>query len=260
MLAPSDGVVSLMPNWRSGNWNNLQDFKEGDRAWPGANIAELPDASSLYVSARVDEVERGRMKLGQPASCASRPFLIASSRRTSRASARWQKPTSASWPPPRNFDLRVALDETDARLRPGMTATMRVAVERCRTSSCVPAEAVFTNAGEDVVYVLEREGSCGGRWSIERRNADHAVIRRGLRSRRARRARRPGDGGRRGAAMRLLRIVVVVLLVAGAGAAVVFGLPDLASPAGADPDDACHNAATSTSACTRSASWGRGAR
>ena len=46
----------------------------------------------------------------------------------------------------------------------------------------VPAEAVFSSAGEDVVYVLERRGVVRRPVVIERRNADHAVIRRGLRS------------------------------------------------------------------------------
>ena len=63
--APSDGIVTILRNWRSGNWMNPQDFKEGDRVWAGASIAELPDISSMFGSARVDEVERGRMAIGQ---------------------------------------------------------------------------------------------------------------------------------------------------------------------------------------------------
>lgn len=58
VTAPSDGIVAILRNWRSGNWMNPQDFKEGDRVWAGASIAELPDMNSLYASARVDEVER----------------------------------------------------------------------------------------------------------------------------------------------------------------------------------------------------------
>jgi len=42
-------------------------FKAGDRAWPGAGIAELPDPSKLKISARIEEAERGQLKLGQTA-------------------------------------------------------------------------------------------------------------------------------------------------------------------------------------------------
>jgi HlyD family secretion protein len=181
MFAPTDGVVSLLPNWRSSNWNNLQDFKEGDRAWPGAGIAELPDVSSLYVSARVDEVERGRMKLGHAGIVRVEAVPDRELKARVASISALAKADFTSWPPPRNFDLRVALDETDARLRPGMTATVRIAVERVPKVLLVPAEAVFSSAGQDVVYVLERGSVVRRPVLVDRRNADHAVIKEGLR-------------------------------------------------------------------------------
>ena len=50
LRAPSAGMISLLMSWRG-----EEPFKPGDRAWPGAPIAELPDVSTLRVSARVDE-------------------------------------------------------------------------------------------------------------------------------------------------------------------------------------------------------------
>ena len=179
MFAPSDGVVSLLPNWRSSNWINPQDFKEGDRVWPGAGIAELPDVSSLYVSARVDEIERGRMKLGHAGIVRVEAVPDRELKARIASISALAKADFSAWPPPRNFDLRVALDETDARLRPGMTATMRVAVERVPNVVLVPAEAVFNSAGEDVVYVLGRGGVVRRPVLIDRRNADRAVIKAG---------------------------------------------------------------------------------
>jgi HlyD family secretion protein len=181
IFAPTDGMVTLLPNWRSSNWNNPQDFKEGDRAWPGAGIAELPDASTLYVSARVDEVERGRMKLGHTGVVRVEAVPDRELKARVESISALAKADFTTWPPPRNFDLRVALDETDTRLRPGMTATVRVAVERVPGVLLVPAEAVFNSAGQDVVYVLERGGIEQRPVVVERRNADRAAIKRGLR-------------------------------------------------------------------------------
>src|SRR5215831_19198101 len=48
LRAPSDGMVTIMPNFRARNWvtgGAAPDFKEGDRCWSGAVIAELPDLS-----------------------------------------------------------------------------------------------------------------------------------------------------------------------------------------------------------------------
>jgi RND family efflux transporter MFP subunit len=181
LVAPTDGVVSLLPNFRASNFNNLQDFKEGDRAWPGAAIAELPDASSLYVSARVDEVERGRLKLGHQATVRVEAVPDRELPARVESISALAKTDFSSWPPPRNFDLRVLLEATDARLRPGMSATLRVAVERVQKVLLVPADAVFNSGGEDVVYVLARNGAIRRPVVVERRNADHAVIKEGLR-------------------------------------------------------------------------------
>ena len=44
-----------------------QEFREGDRAWAGASILELPDLSSVHLEARLDESDRGRLNPGQDA-------------------------------------------------------------------------------------------------------------------------------------------------------------------------------------------------
>jgi hypothetical protein len=43
--APIAGSISLLPNFRAGGpgMRNAPEFKRGDRAWFGAQIAELPD-------------------------------------------------------------------------------------------------------------------------------------------------------------------------------------------------------------------------
>ena len=40
-------------------------FKEGDRAWTGAAIAEIPDLSNMRIELKLEEVDRGKLKLGQ---------------------------------------------------------------------------------------------------------------------------------------------------------------------------------------------------
>ena len=57
-------MVNVLTNYRaSGPWGGQQvEFREGDRAWPGAAIMELPDLSSVHLEARLDEADRGRLK------------------------------------------------------------------------------------------------------------------------------------------------------------------------------------------------------
>jgi HlyD family secretion protein len=181
LRAPTDGVVSLSINFRSGGFGNQQEFKEGDRAWPAASIAELPDVSSTFASAKIDEVERGRLSLGQSATIRVEALPDRSLKGRVESISAIAKADFSSWPPPRSFDLMVALDEKDPRLRPGMTATIRVAVERLANVVVIPAEAVFSERGEDVVYVAGRRSHERRPITIGRRNAEQVVVQSGLR-------------------------------------------------------------------------------
>lgn len=179
--APSDGVVVLQRNWRAGNWMNPQDFKEGDRVWPGAVIAELPDVSSLFATGRVDEIERGRLAVGQTATVRIEALPDRELRGRISSISALAKADFTSWPPPRTFEVSVALDDRDERLRPGMTAAIRIATETLDEALLVPTQAVFSENGVDVVYVVSG-GSIERRpVGIDRRSPERVALREGVR-------------------------------------------------------------------------------
>jgi HlyD family secretion protein len=180
VAAPSDGFVLILRNWRSGNWMNPQDFKEGDRVWAGASIAELPDASSMFGSARVDEVERGRLANGQTVTVRVEALPDRELKGRIESISALAKADFTTWPPPRNFDVKVALDEFDDRLKPGMTASIRIATETLNDVLLVPNQAIFPVGGADYVFVMGRLGAERRAVTVERRNADRVAIRTGL--------------------------------------------------------------------------------
>ena len=180
VLAPADGTVAILRNWRSGNWMNPQDFKEGDRVWSGASIAELPDSSSMFGSARVDEIERGRLSMNQTATVRVEALPDKELKGHIASISALAKADFTSWPPPRNFDVTVALDERDDRLRPGMTANIRIATQTLKDMLIVPPQAIFSVGGTDVVYVIGRGAPQRRVVTIERRNADRVAITKGV--------------------------------------------------------------------------------
>lgn len=157
LRAPSDGMVSLQENWRNNNGgDSAPPYKEGDRAFAGAVIAELPDMSSLYLAAHSDEADRGRLVAGQVVTARvdalpDRDFAGKVAEISPLA-----KPDFSSWPLTMYFDVKVALDHPDARLRPGMSVTERIAVDKFANVIMVPKEAVFAKSGRSVAYVLVR--------------------------------------------------------------------------------------------------------
>jgi HlyD family secretion protein len=154
--APSEGVVNIMPNYRSGSmFGSEVEFHEGDRAWPGAQVVELPDLSSIHLEARLDESDRGRLKVGQVATVKieavpGKDFAAT----VDLISVLAKVDFSQGWPPPKNFDLGLVLKEPDPKIRPGMTATARIGIERLPGVLIAPSEAVFQRDGRPVVYRL----------------------------------------------------------------------------------------------------------
>jgi HlyD family secretion protein len=182
LRAPAEGVVTLFPNYRTGNFfsDNPPEFRPGDRAWAGAPIAELPDFSTLQVSTRIDEVDRGRLQLGQKATLRvdavpDREFTVHIAQISALAKADF-----TSWPFPRNFDVTLQLDGKDPRLRPGMNGTGHIAVNRIPGSILIPPAAVFSQAGTPVVYVLSGTMFVPRPVVVGPRNEEQLTILRGL--------------------------------------------------------------------------------
>jgi HlyD family secretion protein len=171
--------VSLQNHWQP--QGSPTTFKPGDRAWPGAAIAELPDSSTLKIAARVEEAERGQLKLGQSATVR----LDALPDRSFDGLVDTISPTasldfSAGWPVPRNFAVELGLAGSDARLTPGMGATVRIAVARVPAGIVIPTNALFRKAGRTVAYV--RRGSKFEETPVEvsRQSGDEALIAKGV--------------------------------------------------------------------------------
>jgi len=76
----------------------------------------------------------------------------------------------------------VALENPDPRLRPGMTATLRVEAERVHDAIVIPGDAVFLKNSRTVVYVL-RDGIYRERpVTLARRGVGKVMVARGLSS------------------------------------------------------------------------------
>ena len=181
LVTPVDGVVTIMPNWRA--CCPPPEFKAGDRAFPGQMIADVPDLATMRINARLEEAERGRMQAGQKVIV--RADAVPDRELTGKIGeiSTLARIDFSNWPPQRNFDLSVQLDQTDQRLRPGMNTSVRVAIDRVRDVVLIPVRAVFEKNGRTVAYVA----SSGGGWEerllqIARRGQEQLVVGDGVRA------------------------------------------------------------------------------
>ena len=182
LKAPADGMINVLPNYRSGGpfGGGEVEFREGDRAWAGAQIIELPDLSSVHLEARLDETDRGRLTLGQEAiiriqAIPDKEFKAKIERISVLARADF-----SSWPPTRLFDLGLILIDVDPKIRPGMSAIARIATDRVPDVILVPSETVFQRDGYPILYKLDGSEFVEQRVEVKRRGKEQAIISAGI--------------------------------------------------------------------------------
>ena len=175
--APASGVVNILPNYRnSSGMGSPAEYRPGDSAYPGAEIVELPDLTHVHLEAKLDESDRGRLKEGQQATI--RVDAIADHEFQASVSdvSVLAKVDFSSWPATKNFALKLAFQDPDPRLRPGMSATARIAVGRLPDMLMGPTEAVFIVDGRPSVYLLKGRKFVAVAVEVVRRSREQIAV------------------------------------------------------------------------------------
>jgi len=183
MRAPQAGIVNILPNFRSqGSFGSTPPpFREGDRAWTGAAIAEIPDLSSMRIELKLDEVDRGKLQLGQKI----RVRVDAMPEKELLAELDWISPIAAvTWRgmglTEKTFPARATLKTLDPRLRPGMSASAEVLIESQPNVLMIPLRASFIHRGKPAVYIQRGAGYDIRPIEVGKRNEGDLVVTSGL--------------------------------------------------------------------------------
>jgi len=184
--APADGILNILPNFRAqGSWGSTPPpFKEGDTAWTGAPIAEIPDLSEMRIELKFEEVDRGKIQLGQTV----KVRVDAVQDKEFDAVLDWVSPIASlnfrgfGTASEKQFPARATLKQTDPRLRPGMSATGVVLLESQQDVLLIPAKASFLQGGKPHVWIQKGTGAWEARpIEVGKRNDNDIVVLKGLR-------------------------------------------------------------------------------
>lgn len=183
IVAPIDGIVNVLPNFKSGGsfGQSPPGFKEGDRAWTGAQIAEIPDLSEMRMEMKLEEVDRGKMQLGELV----RIRVDAIPEKEFTATLDWISPIAALiyrgyGSSDKVFPCRATLKNLDPRLRPGMSASAEIIIERQPNALLIPSRASFLQKGKPAVYVQKGQQFSTRTIQVGRRNEEDLVVLGGL--------------------------------------------------------------------------------
>jgi multidrug efflux pump subunit AcrA (membrane-fusion protein) len=146
MRAPVDGVVRVLPNPERAAGAGKVVFEPGDAVFPGMPILQIDQGLGPSVVLGLDDVDRAQVSVNQTATV--RADAIAG-----RTFAGRVKSVSAFAGPDQRFAVRVSIEESDPRLRPGMLVSVAIAVRTVPRQLLIPARAVFASDGEPVVYL-----------------------------------------------------------------------------------------------------------
>jgi multidrug efflux pump subunit AcrA (membrane-fusion protein) len=154
---------------------NAQPFKVGDHAVAGGVLAEIPDLSTLQMEAKVDEVDRGRVAVGDSVMV----HVDAFPEKVMPATVGFITPLpeqNNEWPPTRSFRAYAKIESPDPRLRPGMNAGSDIVETKIPGAISVPAKALFTRDGKPVVYVKAGEQYVARPIQVTAKNPDEVAI------------------------------------------------------------------------------------
>lgn len=153
IMAPIPGMVVYLEIWKGGTMSKVQ---EGDAPWSGQGLINLPDLSEMIVKATVSEVDASKVDSGLNAIVT----LDAIPGQNFRGEV-VKKSTLARRKDPNSkinvFDVDIAIKDKSDQLKPGMSASARIVIDRVSDVVAVPLEAVFERDGQTVVYLENKK-------------------------------------------------------------------------------------------------------
>ncbi|MCB1018440.1 MAG: efflux RND transporter periplasmic adaptor subunit [Bryobacterales bacterium] len=158
LRAPVSGLVVLEPMYKGGG--QFQQASLGDQVYPGTTFLQVVDLSSLHVSAAVNQVDAGSIRVGQPALVYFDAYPgIEVEGRVSNVGA---IAGSAEGFGSRNAGLYVktipvdiAFQTKDPRIIPDLSAAVDIQLERQADQLLAPLSAVQRRDGQTFVFLRQ---------------------------------------------------------------------------------------------------------
>jgi len=174
LKAPLPGYLVFAANYSQG-WMNAKPFKVGDNVFAGMGLAEMPDLETLMLDGKVEEIDRGRIAVGDDVRVRvdSLPELTLPAK---IGQISLLAEATNEFPPTRNFRAYAPILHPDPRLRPGMNGGMDIIIQRIPNAISIPAKALFTRAGKPIVYLANEGHYKPIEVQVQARNPDELAI------------------------------------------------------------------------------------
>ena len=138
--APRAGTVVYSQNWRG------EKKKVGDTCWKAERVMEIPDLKRMIAKGDVDEIDAGKVAVGQRVTLRLDAHPDDELRGTIVNAAKTVQQQQNTRDPLKVLKVEIRLDKSDAAtMRPGMRFQGTIELARSKNAVLVPREAVFVS-------------------------------------------------------------------------------------------------------------------
>jgi hypothetical protein len=135
----------------------------------------------MYIDLKLEEVDRGKLQLGQQVrirvdAIPDKEFLAVIDYISPIASLIFKGGTT----PEKTFPARATLKNLDERLRPGMSSTAEIIIEKQPNQLLIPVRSSFDNKGKPAVYVQIGKNFVVRPIQVGKKNDEDIVVTGGL--------------------------------------------------------------------------------
>lgn len=175
LKAPSEGLVVYGSNWS----NQGRKFAIGDSPWGGAEIATLPDLSSMESKTNINEVDVSKISKGKKVIVKLDAFQDSSfvGEVSDVASIGRNKDQESNI---KVFEVLVSLKAHSEILKPGMTTSNKIIINEIPNVLYIPQEAVFEKDGKKIVYLKNGSGFDVREVELGEKGEDYIVVKKGV--------------------------------------------------------------------------------
>jgi len=155
ITAPAQGIVVHKEDYRNGQ---KRKPRLGDIVVRNQIILDLPDLNFMTVKTKVREVDLCKVKIGKKAlvEIDAYPQLLFTG--TIKSIGMLALPDPGKPVEEKYFEIRILLDKSDLRIRPGMTARVLIKAEQVKNALTVPVHALFHEQKKTYCYVAKQLG------------------------------------------------------------------------------------------------------
>ena len=174
LRAKTSGYVNIQQNTFQNMmyWGmQLPMFQVGDAVRSGMAVAQIPDLKNWEVTARIGELDRGHLAVGQNVEISVMALA------GKKFSGNVKDMGGTSGPPwDRNFECKITMKDPTPELRPGMSTRILITTGLVPNALWVPSQALFESDGRAFVYIQTPSGFMPHDVKMVRRSESRVVL------------------------------------------------------------------------------------